>query len=251
MDVPPSMTCDAFLGSRIYIRQPAKGFRSGMDAVFLAAACPAQPGDHVLEAGCGAGAASLCLFARVPGLKITGVEVNPELAWLAKKNAEENGAEPFEAIIADVTSGWSSLKAKGLKEEAFDHVLANPPYYYQGEGKPAKNLDIASARAMERGSLDAWLRFLAAATRPAGSCTVIYTASELPQLLEAFTGRFGGLRVIPLYPMAEASAIRVIVRGTKGSRAPLTLERGIVLHDDGGGPSAAADAILREGKPLL
>ena len=125
-----NFTCDAFLDGRVRLRQPEKGFRSGLDAVFLAAACPAQRGDHVLEAGCGAGAASLCLLARIPEAKITGVEIDSGLAALARENAAANGkSESFESIAADITASWAELQAAGLRSDAYDHVIANPPFF--------------------------------------------------------------------------------------------------------------------------
>ena len=65
---------DAFLGGRLRIAQPISGYRAGADPVFLAASIPAVSGDEVLELGCGAGTAFLCLMARVNGVKVTGVE---------------------------------------------------------------------------------------------------------------------------------------------------------------------------------
>jgi tRNA1(Val) A37 N6-methylase TrmN6 len=245
-------TCDAFLDGRIHLRQPAKGFRSGLDAVFLAAACPAASGSRVLEAGCGAGAASLCLLARVNAMRAVGVEADSALAALAQENAAANGfGANFEIVAADLTDPWSRLEALGLRREAFDHAIANPPFYVQGRARLSTDCRNARSRAMQEEGLSHWLRFLAAAVRPGGTATVIHTAEALPQLLNAFEGRFGALRVIPLHPKSAAPAIRVIVCGIKGSRAPLTLAPGIVLHEDDGAPSGAAKAILRDGGRLL
>ncbi len=104
---------------------------------------------------------------------------------------------------------------------------------------------------MPEGDLEVWLRFLAATARPSGSCTVIHTAEALPQLLASFERRFGDLRITPLYPKADSPAIRVIVRGTKGSRAPVSITPGFILHEDKGTPTAAARAILRNGCALF
>ena len=247
-----NFTCDAFLDGRVRLRQPEKGFRSGLDAVFLAAACPAQRGDHVLEAGCGAGAASLCLLARIPEAKITGVEIDSGLAALARENAAANGkSESFESIAADITASWAELQAAGLRSDAYDHVIANPPFFAHGRSRPARDQGNARARAMPEGELEAWLRFLAATARPSGTCTVIHTAEALPELLSAFERRFGDLRVTPLYPKADAPAIRVIIRGIKGSRAPVAITPGIILHEQDGSPTAAARAILRDGCALF
>jgi tRNA1Val (adenine37-N6)-methyltransferase len=85
------LTDDKFLCGRLRLLQPEKGYRAATDAVLLAAACPAVAGQSVLDLGCGAGAASLCLAARVPGLRLTGLEVQPEYADLARRNAARNG----------------------------------------------------------------------------------------------------------------------------------------------------------------
>jgi tRNA1(Val) A37 N6-methylase TrmN6 len=244
-------TCDAFLGGRIHVHQPAKGFRSGLDAVFLAAACPAAAASSVLEAGCGAGVASLCLLARVDAIKVTGVEADHSLAALARENAMANGfAANFEIAVADLTDRWSVLEALGLRREAYDHAIANPPFFVQGRARLSEDSRKARSRTMREDGLNLWARFLAATVKSGGTATIIHTAEALPQLLNAFDGRFGGLHVIPLYPKCGAPAIRVIVNGLKGTRAPLTLGPGIILHEDDGSPSEAAEAVLRNGRPL-
>ncbi|MBJ7535505.1 methyltransferase [Rhodomicrobium vannielii ATCC 17100] len=251
MTSPVTFTCDAFLDGRVTLRQPKPGFRSGLDAVFLAAACPAQAGERVLEAGCGAGAASLCLLARVPGVSVTGVEIDSGLAALARENATKNDlAARFTIANADLTASWTELEAAGLFREAYDHVIANPPFFEHGRTRLSKDARNGRARAMAEGGFEDWARFLAAAARPSASATVIHTADALPQILAAFDRRFGALSILPLHPKAGAPAIRVIVSGIKGSRAPASILPGVVLHEADGAPTAAATAILRHGQSL-
>ena len=68
------------LGGRVSYAQPARGFRSGIEPVLLAAAIPARPGERILEGGSGAGAALLCLAARVGQVQGVGIEQDPALA---------------------------------------------------------------------------------------------------------------------------------------------------------------------------
>jgi len=85
-----AVTLDRFLNGRITVAQPVSGFRAGHDSLLLAAAVPAEPNSSVLELGSGAGVASLCLAARVPDIRITGIEIDPELVRLANENAARN-----------------------------------------------------------------------------------------------------------------------------------------------------------------
>jgi tRNA1(Val) A37 N6-methylase TrmN6 len=244
-------TCDAFLDGRVLVKQPEKGFRSGLDAVFMAAACPAKDGERVLEAGCGVGVASLCLLARVPGTEVTGIEVDSDLAELARGNALLNGlSNRFTIHTADLTAPWAKLEALGIGREAYDHVMANPPFYVRAKARLSSDRRNARSRAMDHDELDLWMRFLAAAAKPGGTCTIIHTVQALPELLDTLKHRFGGLRITPLYPKAGAGAIRVVIRGKKGSRAGISLETGVILHEADGAQTPAAEAILRRGDRL-
>src|SRR6516162_488097 len=91
MSLPDAVSEDAILAGRLVLSQPRRGHRFGHDAILLAAACPAQPGDHVVDLGAGVGAAGLALASRVAGLSLTLVEIDPELSALAQANARQNG----------------------------------------------------------------------------------------------------------------------------------------------------------------
>ena len=171
-------TLDAFLGGRISLRQPRRGYRAATDPVFLAAACPAKPGQSVLELGCGVGAASLCLAARVPGLRLIGVERQADYAALARENAARAGAE-----MVVVEADLAALPAD-LRQMAFDHVLANPPYFPPGEGTGADDPGREAANREET-PLAQWIAIARARLRPGGWLTLIHLAERLPDCLSA------------------------------------------------------------------
>src|SRR5262245_45329086 len=101
--IPASLTEDGFLNGRLRILQPEKGYRAGIDAVFLAASIPCAEGDHVFEAGMGTGVAALCLAYRVPKLQITGIEVQARYAILAEENARRNACGAgIKVVHADI-----------------------------------------------------------------------------------------------------------------------------------------------------
>jgi tRNA1(Val) A37 N6-methylase TrmN6 len=97
---------------------------------------------------------------------------------------------------------------------------------------------------MPEAGLEAWARFMARMTAPRGTATMIHKVEALGRVLAVMNGRFGALKVLPLLPREGAPAHRVIVRGTKGSRAPLTLLADFVLHGPGEAFTSEAQAIL-------
>lgn len=229
---------DTFLDGRVKARQPDSGFRSGTDAVLLAAAVPAKAGETVLELGAGAGTASLCLAARIPGLSLTGVEIDPSLAALARENAAASGSQArFEA--ADIFALPAALKRD------FDQVFANPPFHGEGAAPP----DPARARAlMDEGSLSQWLSIGLQRTVSGGFFTTIIRADRVPEALAALPQR--GVNILPLWPRAGMAAKRAILQARKGSRAPAGLLPGLALHDAEGRYTPEAEAILRDGASL-
>jgi tRNA1(Val) A37 N6-methylase TrmN6 len=246
--VSTSLTEDGFLNGRLRILQPEKGYRAGIDAVFLAASIPCAEGDHVFEAGIGTGVAALCLACRVPNLKITGLEVANRYALLAEENARRNacgaGIKVIQADIRDaLRRGSGLLPAQG----SIAHAFANPPYFEEGKATPSPVALKAGARNFAPEDLDLWIKAMHGVLAARGTATLIYRAEALARVLAACESRFGDITLAPLFPRAGLAATRVIVQGIKGSRAPLQLLPGLILHGDDGKFTPAAEAILRDG----
>lgn len=255
---PDELTDDAFLGGALQILQPRAGYRAGLDAVMLAAAVPTLDGQGagdephpVLDVGAGVGTAGLCLARRAPAVHVTLLEKEVQLVHIAEENVRRNDLLARVSVVAGAV-GVSAIEARGLglSEESFAHVMANPPYHDADAGTPAPDALKAGAHAMVEGELDRWARFMARMAAPGGGMTIIHKAEALARLLAALEGRFGALKVLPLYPREGVAAHRVIVQGVKGSRGPLTLLPGFVLHAADGQFTPAAQDILRGGAAL-
>ncbi len=216
-----ALTRDAFLNGRLQVWQPRTGYRAATDPVFLAASVPARAGQSVLELGCGVGVAALCLNARVPGLRLTGVELQPGYAALARRNAAENGAL-LEVVEADLLALPAALRA-----QSFDHVIANPPYY-SAAGPQAQ--DEGRDRALREQTLLAdWVDVALRRTCDGGHVTIIHLTERLPELLAALAGRASAI-VLPLAARRRRAARRIIVQARKGGRAPFALLPPLVIH---------------------
>lgn len=246
--VPASLTEDGFLDGRLRILQPEKGFRAGIDSVFLAAAVPCAPGETVYEAGIGTGVAALCLVARNPTVHVTGIEVAARYALLCEENARRNGcAENIRVIHADVKEALRKDLAAMPAHGSFSHAFANPPYFEDGKGTPSPNLLKAQAHAFGPDNLELWVKVLATMVMLRGTVTIVHRADALGKLLQAMEDRFGDIRIAPLYAREGTAASRIIVQGVKGSKAPMQLLPGLVLHDNSSQFTPEAEAILRHG----
>lgn len=241
-----ALTCDALLGGRVRLWQPRRGYRAATDPVLLAAACPARAGERVLDIGCGAGAASLCLGARVAGLDLHGLELQPAYAALAGRNAAENG-QRLHVHVGDVAAPPPALRAL-----VFDHVVMNPPFFAAADAaSPEPGRD--TARRAGAAGVEPWILAGLRRLRQGGWLTVVQRTERLPEILAACAGRAGSIAVRPLAARPGRNAGRVLVRARKDSAGPFRLCPPLVLHEgpahlaDGDDFSAEATAILRDG----
>ncbi|WP_045388728.1 tRNA1(Val) (adenine(37)-N6)-methyltransferase [Falsirhodobacter sp. alg1] len=211
------LTEDGFLDGRLRILQPRDGYRAATDPVFLAAAVPAKQGERVLELGCGAGVASLCVAYRTGALP-TGVEVQHPYADLARRNAARNGL-PLTVIEADI-------EALSLAE-TYDHVFANPPYYAGGTPSADAGRDMALRERMHIGR---WIAVMARRVRPGGTITLIFGADRLPNALIGMPPSLGSTVVLPLAARIDRAPKRLILQARKGGRAAFCLLPPVILH---------------------
>ena len=244
-----AMVNNQFLGGKLNIWQPKKGYRAGADPVFLAAAVPAKPGQSVLELGCGAGVASLCLGRRVTGLVQFGVEVQEDYAELARLNSAENGI-----TLRVETCDLRELPAL-VRDQVFDQVFANPPYYTRTHGTDAADGGRKKALAGDTPLAD-WVEIATRRLKPGGYMTMIQKVDRLPEVFRAVDHRLGGIVVRPLAPRTDRDIDIVIIQAQKGARGPMRLLAPLILHEgeyhegDRDSYTVAARQILRGGEAL-
>jgi tRNA1(Val) A37 N6-methylase TrmN6 len=237
------LTEDAFLGGRLHLRQPRAGHRAGHDAVLLAAATAARAGDRVVDFGAGVGAAGLALARRVAGIDLLLVEIDPDLARLARDNAAANGIKA-EIATLDVTSSAQTFAAAGLVPDSVDVVLMNPPFHdarrHRGSPEQAKALAHMAGPA----TLEHWVLAARRVLKSGGALTLIWRADGIADVLAALARGFGSLQILPVHGEAAKPAIRVLVRAVKGGRAPLRLYRSLVLNNESALPKMQLDDVM-------
>lgn len=238
---------DDFLGGQIRIHQPRHGYRAAMDPVLLAAAVPAIRTGRVLDLGCGVGTALYCHAARVPGVNLFGLELDPQTADLARMNAAENAlSERTEIVTGDLLS-----KPETLPPNSFDQVFANPPYMVAGAGDASPVAGRARSNVEGQATLKDWIGAMLRLTKQKGGVTLVHRADRLDEILSLLHRKAGEITVIPLWPRQGEPAKRVIVRARKAVKGGAILHSGLVLHGPGEMRyTTDAAAILRDGAPL-
>lgn len=235
------LTCDAFLGGKLQLYQPRQGYRAGLDPVLLSASIQAQKGQTVLELGCGAGAAILCLGTRVAGLHLTGVERDPAYAALARRN----GGTALEVVEADLADLPHSLR-----QRQFDHVLANPPYFDRGASIASQN-PLREAAHGAQTALATWVKTAAKRLCPKGYLHFIHRTERLPDMLAALPNGMGSIEVLPLAARQGRAPERMILRARKDGRGAFHLHAPLVLHLGTKHEDDSADSYAPEVKAAL
>ncbi len=242
---------DLFLDGKVKLLQPVDGYRAATDPVFLAASIPAKPGQQVLDVGCGVGAASFCLAARIQGVKVSGIDIQDELISLAHQNAALNQVEDrVRFVFGDLSS-----RPMDPVPNSFDHVMANPPFYESGSGHRPPNEIKARAHMEEDATLVQWVDYMLRMTKPKGTVTFINRSERLEETLAALKGRLGELILYPLWSMSPTGkdrrpAKRFILQGRKGIKTPMKFSPGLVVHEDNGNYSSIAAGVLKDGNAI-
>jgi len=262
---PTDITDNTILNGRMRLLQPKRGHRFGHDAILLAAASPAMPGQRVADLGAGVGAASLALLARVHGIAAVLVEIEPALAALAAENIARNGlAAQARAVALDVAAPEEDFARAGAPAGSFDLVLMNPPF---NDAALQASPDPARRRAHKAApdTLRLWLATASRLLRPQGILSLIWRADAMDKVLEALAGDFDMVTILPVHPAPAQDAIRILVNAVKNpavkdpavkdpavttARQKPRILPGLALADHARQPAIAAEAVLRAAAPL-
>ena len=183
---------------------------------------------------------------RSPGLAFAWAfwRTTRSLAGLARANLLENGLTDRGSVVEADLLSRASRRAAGLDDESAGLVISNPPFLDPGRARLSPDPRKRRAHVMPAAgpaALAAWIAAAMALLAPGGLVILIHRPDALPVILETLAGRAGGITVLPVYPRRQASASRILVRGKKGSRAPLAIAPPLVLHDrEGFTPAAEA-----------
>lgn len=242
------VSTDSFYRGKIYAVQPVgTGHRSGSDALLIAACLPEDASGSLIDLGSGTGVAGLAALYNNPKLDALFVENNPIMVDFANRTLallENNEFSKRAKILAtDVTLSGEKRTEAGLEDNFADFVIMNPPYNRE-DYRPSPDKLKAAAHVMGNSELDSWVRTSAAISKPAGTVIMIYRSEKLGEIIACAQGRFGDIAIVPIHSREGEAAKRILIKMVKGSKAPIKIMPGIIMHDKEGGLTEHADALL-------
>ena len=247
--IETDVTEDAFLGGQLRLRQLKSGHRAGHDAMLLAAATPARPGDRVADFGAGVGAAGLAVARRVAGIDLVLLEIDATLASLARANAAAN-AIAAEVIVLDVELAAGAFAAAGLPPDSVDVVLMNPPFNDPARHRASPDKAREIAHVATAVTLEVWIHAARRILKSGGVLTLIWRADGVAEVLAALGRGFGSLAILPVHGDASMPAIRVLIGAIKGGKAPAQIYAALLLNDESAVPNKQLQDVLA-GKGVL
>jgi tRNA1Val (adenine37-N6)-methyltransferase len=219
---------DIFLNGALKICQEERGYRFSIDALLLASFFQAKPEENILEIGPGSGIISLILAVRNPTVRIKGIEIQADLADLARRNtALNNLSERVFIETGDIRQATNS-------QPLFDAALFNPPYRKINTGKINTLLQKAIARHEIEGSLRDFLRASHCLLKPSGRVAFIYPATRGVEAIFAMRQEKiepKRMRVVYSYPNSGGQFF--LMEGVKNGGEELHILPPLFIYDEG------------------
>jgi len=197
----------------------------------------------VADFGAGVGPAGLAVARRVPGIALVLVEIDADLAGLARANAASN-ALAADVIVLDVEASADAFAAAGLSPDSVDVVLMNPPFNDSGRHRISPDRARGIAHVATATTLANWIHASRRVLKSKGVLTLIWRADGITEVLAALDHGFGSLEILPVHGDVKSPANRILIRATKGGRAPTQIHPGLMLNDESGVPNKWVQEIL-------
>ncbi len=224
-------TNDTFFNGRIQIKQARAGYRFSIDAVLLAHHARPDTGDTVLDLGTGCGIIPLIMAHRYSDIRISGIEIQQDLARIAKINVKENCMEDririlcndIKAIKQDITNG------------PVDLIVSNPPYQKAYSGRTNPNTQKAIARHEIKMTLPDLLEAAGRLLRTMGKIVMIYPAQRAADIFI----RMRAVRIEPkilrtIHSKENTEAKLILVEGAKAGRPGVKIAPPLIIYKENG-----------------
>ena len=222
-----SLTTDTFFNGCIQVKQNRSGYRFSIDTVLLAWHTRTRPDDTVLDLGTGCGIIPIILAYRYPEIKVYGIEVQKDLADIAKLNIKENDMDDRVFIrCMDM-----KLLNHGITSGPVDLVVCNPPFRKARSGKINPDPQRAIARHEIKTTLQDVIKTAHTMLSTSGRFVIIYPAERMTDILSQM--RTTGIEpkwIRMVHSEKDANAKLILIEGRKGARPALKIVPPLIIY---------------------
>lgn len=224
-------TIDTFFDGKVTVEQPRSGYRYSIDAVILAGQVLPRSEDRIVDLGTGCGIIPLILGFRHRGIRLYGVELQQELADIARINVAAN---QLEGRVVIVPTDLRQFKPGDISGPV-DLVVSNPPFHRMLAGRINPDNQKAIARHEIKVTLEDVLEAAERLLRTAGKFMCIYGVDRLVELLV----RMRRCHIEPkflrmIHSRSGSDARLVLVEGVKRGNGGLTAGPPLFIYGDDG-----------------
>lgn len=213
------------------IIQDTEGFCFGIDSVLLTefAKKDMKKNKKIVDLGTGTGILGILLSKKVDPFKIIGVELQKDVAEMAKKSVELNNMQNIMEIINE------DIHLLTLEKNSFDYIITNPPYKRKGTGL-VNNVDkkIISRHETTVG-LEEWVSISKGLLKDKGAIYMVHRTDRLSEIIEILKKyKLEPKRIRFVYPNIYKEANLVLIKAVKSGNEFLKVEKPLIIYKEDG-----------------
>ena len=219
------------------IIQRTDGFCFGMDAVLLSGFAMVKKGERALDLGTGTGIIPILLEAKTEGEHFSALEIQREVADMARRSVSLNGLEEkIQIVEGDIREASQIFGAA-----SFDVVTSNPPYMNDAHGLKNPDLPKAIARHEVLCTLDDVAREASRVLKTGGRFYMVHRPHRLAEIITVLRGyKLEPKRMKMVHPFADRDANMVLIEAVEGGGVFLKMEAPVIVFKE---PGVYADEI--------
>ena len=213
----------------LYLIQDPDKFCFGIDAVLLSNFVKVKKNGHVVDLCTGSGIVPMLLSAKTGAKKITGIEIQSDIADMARRSVSYNKLDEKIDIINDDISN----ALKYINNCSVDSVCVNPPYMKDTTAIKNPDLPMAIARHELLTDLETVINIASKLLKESGKFFMVHRPSRLSEIFTSMRqNRIEPKRLRFIHPYIESKANLVLIEGAKGSGVWLDVEPPLVVYKD-------------------
>ena len=214
------------------IIQNKDGFCFGIDSILLTDfAKNIKQNSKVIDLGTGTGIIPILLYGKTKNTKFVGVEIQPEVAEMAKRSVKLNLLENNIEILNTNILELSKIYNRG----SFDVVTTNPPYKKINTGVINENNKKLISRHEITASLEDFIRTASFLLKDLGEFYMVHRPDRLVDIFyEMRKNKIEPKKIKFIYPNKNKKTNLVLIKGIKNGKQFLEFENNLYVYNEDG-----------------